>query len=683
MTPIRATELALALTGVGSWREGIAITLGNFSELAARPWSEVSRIEIFPACKVGDPLIVVPEHWMPAGPLRRASMRTIDPTLDGALSTDDPSVAAVRDESVRRSLLALWLPRRTSTGIRSYAPSSWLNSARLVLSCAEWQKQNKPSTDGLIWAHLTLADRLAMRDAVSDGERPRTDVATLFRWLFESGERGVLSDYPRLTPTNANDAPVREGSNIGSAPVRIMKNEERTWQPFSDAFVTEIVGRGLWIQRNLAPQLLDCWSALRDIAAEAAARGQTTKNPIVIERRRKHVASVNWRDANGEPITRLPFPVSQKVGNRFEKSDAWPPRDAGTIALMVGVLQALNLCMVGFCVGARMSEIASAQDDGLDDLATGRLVGRTFKLADELEGQQRDWPLHSAAVRAIEIQQDLARRVRPEGASHLWVLNGRAGTHPIGSPLLNLTEPMVSAVEHLGLSHLTGKDRAHAHRWRHTVGRIVALSVVDAPQVLLDLFGHRDLEMTLRYMLSDPEIAQDAMRVAKETAFVLAEEAVAETIAGEAGGPAAAPLRQGLEELRMRRGEETFGADSLRELADILTFGGKQWELVRPGVICTKAPGQFGPCTQGFGEPDPGSCRTTCDHRLETSRAKAQCDAAVGALVEELEAAEREGTDMLAENLRGQLLAQLRRWEEVRERWSAKSTTVARIWKGE
>ncbi|MCJ2096326.1 integrase [Methylobacterium sp. J-072] len=658
------------------------MSLGNFSELAARPWSEVRRIEIFPGCRVGDPLIVMPEHWMPAGPLRRTSMRTIDPTLDGTL-TDDDQLAAVREESVRRSLLALWLPRRTNTGIRSYAPSSWLGSARLLLRCVEWQKKNRPSADGLIWGHLTLVDRLSMRDAVCDGQRPRTDVVTLFRWLSESGERGVLSDYPSLTPAHQDAASMKEGSNRGPAPVRTVKTEERNWQPFSDAFVTEVVWRGLWIQRHLASQLLDCWSALREITAEAAARGQVTSNPAVIERRRAHLASIDWRDADGQPITRLPFEVAQKVGFKFEKSDRWPPRDGGSISLMVGILQAMNLCMVGFCVGARMSEIASAQDEALGHLADGRLAGRTFKLADEVEGQPRDWPLHPAAVKAIELQHDLARRVRPDGANHIWVLSGKAGTHPVGSPLLNLTEPMVSAVEHLGLSHLTGKDRAHAHRWRHTVARIVALSVMSAPQVLLDLFGHRDLEMTLRYMLSDPEIAQDVMRVATETAFVLAEDAIAETIAGEAGGPAAAPLRQGLEDLRMRRGEETFGADSLRELTDILTFGGKQWELVRPGVICTKAPGQFGPCTQGFGEPDPGSCRTTCDHRLETSRAKAQCDAAVGALVQEFEAAEREGADMLAENLRGQLLAQLRRWEEVRERWSANSETVARIWKGE
>lgn len=682
MTPIPAIEFAPGLTGVGTWREGLAISLGNFSELAGRPWSDVRGIEMFPGCRVGDPLLVMPEHWMPAGTLRRPSKRTIDPTLDGALSDDGPS-ATVRDESVRRSLLALWLPRRTNTGIRSYAPSSWLGSARLLLRCAEWQKRNRPSSDGSIWGHLTSADRLAMRDAVCDGERPRTDVVTLYRWLFESGERGVLTDYPVVAAASSDVASSREGSNRGPAPVRTVKTEERSWQPFSDAFVTEVVWRGLWIQRHLASQLLDCWSALREITAEASGRGQGTSNPAVIERRRAHLASVDWRDADGKPITKLPFEVAQRTGSSFEKSDAWPPRDGGTISLMVGTLQALNLCMVGFCVGARMSEIASAQDDAFGQLAEGRLVGRTFKLVDEVGGELRDWPLHPAAVKAMEVQYDLARRVRPDGANHVWVLQRKAGASRIGSPLLNLTEPMVNAVEHLGLSHLTGKDRAHAHRWRHTVARIVALSVVDAPQVLLDLFGHRDLEMTLRYMLSDPEIAQDAMRVAKEAAFVLAEEAVAETIAGDAGGPAAAPLRQGLDDLRMRRGEEAYGADSLRELTDILTFGGKQWELVRPAVICTKAPGQFGPCTQGFGEPDPGSCRTTCDHRLETSRAKAQCDAAVGALVEELEAAEREGADMLAENLRGQLLAQLRRWEEVREGWSAKSETVARIWKGE
>jgi hypothetical protein len=196
----------------------------------------------------------------------------------------------------------------------------------------------------------------------------------------------------------------------------------------------------------------------------------------------------------------------------------------------------------------------------------------------------------------------------------------------LGQPLLNLTEPMVQAVEHLGLSKLTGKDRAHVHRWRHTVARLVALSVVGAPQVLLDLFGHRDLDMTLRYMLSDPRIIEEAMKVAKETSYVMAEEALAETIQGEAGGAAAEPLRAGLAAAGMRRGEGVFETSTLRKTAEILTFNGRYWSLVRPGVICTKGLGQYGPCTKERGAPDPGACRTTYDHRLETSRSKLSCE---------------------------------------------------------
>jgi hypothetical protein len=113
-----------------------------------------------------------------------------------------------------------------------------------------------------------------------------------------------------------------------------------------------------------------------------------------------------------------------------------------------------------------------------------------------------------------------------------------------------------------------------------------------------------------------------------------------------------------------------------------LTDNGRRWEIVRPGVICTKAPGQFGPCTQGRGMPDPGSCRTTCDHRLETSRAKAQCDAVIGTLIDETTAAMDGGLTMLAENLKGQLLANLHRWDDLREAWIARSPVAASVWEG-
>jgi len=344
---------------------------------------------------------------------------------------------------------------------------------------------------------------------------------------------------------------------------------------------------------------------------------------------------------------------------------------------MVSTLQAMNFGMIDFCTGARASELEAAQDT--DDQGSGnRLHSVTFKLIDQIGGKPRDWPLHPAAVRAIEVQRKICRFVRPAGETHLWVILGDG--EKLGRRLLNLTEPFVQAVDHLGLSGLTGRDRAHVHRWRHTVARLVALSVVGAPQVLLDLFGHRDLEMTLRYMLSDPRIIEDAMKVAKETSYVMAEKAIAETIEGEAGGPAAAPLRAGLAATGMQRGEKIFQISTLRETAKVLTFNARYWSLVRPGVICTKGLGQYGPCTKERGAPDPGACRTTCDHRLETSRAKLGCEETLRALIVEREHAASEGNEMLLANLDGQILANLERWDDVRARVLNDHPNLRKIW---
>ncbi|KQQ11829.1 hypothetical protein ASF53_16845 [Methylobacterium sp. Leaf123] len=651
-------------------------------KLAMRSWDDVRRIELFPGVRLGDAVLVVPEAWLPAGAVRRLSFRRLDPSFGGQLAVGETCHAAMRDESVRRALLALWLPRRTGTGIRAYKPASWLQHARRLLRAVAWQVRCRPSRDGNVWRHLTLPDLRAMEDELCLNGGRRADVRNLFRDLRAAGERGILGDYPRWPRAEATPEPGIEASNRGAPLRQAAKREDRSWVPFDDRFVTELLWRALWMQRNLAGQLLDCWSGLKEIAARAASRGRGTAHPAVIAERRRLIAATAWRDAESRPIGRLPFAVSQRVGARFVPTATWPPGDARTVNLLVGVLQALNFATVAFCVGARVSEILSATDDALPDFAAGRLVARTFKLVDAVEGRERDWPLHPAAARALIIQHDLARRVRPAGARHLWVLAGHAGANPFGSPLSNPTEPLVYAVRHLGLTALAGPDRPHAHRWRHTVGRIVCLSVIQAPTVLVDLFGHADVEMTLRYMLSDPRIAEEAVRVAEEAAVALATEAVSDTLAGATEGPAAAPLARGVAWARMRRGETEFGADSLRELAEVLTMSGRQWHLVRPGVICTKGPGEAGPCTRAVGRPDPGACRTTCDHRLETRAAEAECDTAIASLLAEAEAAVADGADLLAEHLCGQVLAQLHRWESVRTRWLARSPLAAALWAG-
>jgi hypothetical protein len=328
----------------------------------------------------------------------------------------------------------------------------------------------------------------------------------------------------------------------------------------------------------------------------------------------------------------------------------------------------------------RSSENASAKDQVDENLEARLFEAATSKYVDAIAGRSRDWPIHPLAAQALRIQQRLAQTFRSEQANHLWVHLNDTCDGDAGSPLLNFTEPMVQVSEQLGLKELAGNRRPHMHRWRHTIARLVALACAEAPQVLLDLFGHADFEQVMVYMLSDPDIAAESMKVARETRIVLAAEAIGDILDGSAGGNAAAPMEQGLTNLTMRRGADTFGTDSLRELAEVLTFGGKTWNLVRPGVLCTKALGEYGPCTKGFGDADPGSCRTACDHRLETARARSHAAGALKQLLEELVAAEADGATMLVANLEGQILAQLRRWKDLRRQLIETDAAAKRIW---
>ncbi|WP_407112438.1 tyrosine-type recombinase/integrase [Bradyrhizobium sp. LMG 9283] len=671
MTRIRSIDPA---ERAFEWRNKTLPTLGNYSELAAKPWEEMREYEIFEGSRLGDEELIVPEDWVPPTTVSRLSKRTVKPSIAGVPA--DPEAAERRDESIRRALLALWLPRMTDTGVRKYKPVPWIDAANLLLRLAEWQFNNMPTEDGSVFGGFTITNILQdVFPALAPTKSGRDGLRALLRILVDAGTRGRISDWPRLyadgaSPSEVNEPTIERNRHGRPAPAPVEKTEQRNWQPFSDTFVTEFIRRALWVHANLADQLIPLWAELREITANEAARGRSTSHPSVIALRGTAIERVRWVDAAGRPITHLPFEIARRDG----VSNVWPPRNASDINRMVSTLQAMNFGMIDFCTGARASELEAAQDTEKQG-ADNRLHSVTFKLIDQIGGKERDWPLHPAAVRAIEVQQKICHYVRAAGQTHLWVILGDGDK--LGKRLLNLTESLVQAVDHLGLSDLTGTDRAHVHRWRHTVARLVALSVVGAPQVLLDLFGHRDLEMTLRYMLSDPRIIEDAMKVAKETSYVMAEEALAETIEREAGGPAAAPLRAGLAAAGMQRGEKVFETSSLRETAEILTFNGRYWSLVRPGVICTKGLGQYGPCTKERGAPDAGACRTTCDHRLETSRAKQGCEETLRALILEREQTTNE---MVLANLDGQILANLERWDDVRSRVLNDHPEARTIW---
>ena len=435
-----------------------------------------------------------------------------------------------------------------------------------------------------------------------------------------------------------------------------------------------MIHRALWLQDNLADQYLECWKNDRLIRNKLAEEGVSSKDDKVRKHRLKAIQEVDWRDARGQVLDKLPFSLRYLVDGKDVLSDAWPPPGPRAFSAMLNTLQGCNLSVVGLCTGARTSEILSADDAPFGE-ADGRYHSRTFKLVDDLNGKTRDWPLHPVAVRALDIQRKIAGLVRPDGATRLWVVLK-------ADQFTRLTDPnqtLRRTVRHLELEHLLGSGTAHQHRWRHTVARLVALSVVGAPQVLFDLFGHRDLDMTLHYMLSDPAIAEEAMKVAKEATYAMVQDALVELSHDEVSGPAAEKLRKALPRA-MRRGEERMDTNSLLEAAKILTWEGRYWSLVRPGVICTKGLGEYGPCTRERGAPDPGTCRTSCDHRLETASAKKQCADTLVALVGERDRAMQDGDELLVVYFEGQIVAELKRWDEVREKVLAEHPEIKHLW---
>jgi hypothetical protein len=117
-----------------------------------------------------------------------------------------------------------------------------------------------------------------------------------------------------------------------------------------------------------------------------------------------------------------------------------------------------------------------------------------------------------------------------------------------------------------------------------------------------------------------------------------------------------------------RQGKQ-FGADSVMELAELLTFQGKAWEQVRHGVICTKVPGQSGPCNKGVGKPEPSKCQSGCNHRLEESFLRDDVDSSIREALRQFESAQSSGEELSAAFWAGQVRAHLPRFAGLRDKW--------------
>lgn len=527
-------------------------------------------------------------------------------------------------------------------------------------------------------------------------------------------DRGWWIDVPG---TRSGQAKITDVT--GDAVPTPRKRKPNPHLPLPDAYISEMGIKSVWLIESLAPNLLQLAERIYDIwiKTDDGANIQT------VQIRRRHriaqlLASWEWKDAEGKIIREPPFPLRLSrwgKNNSEEKSNArlmdmqWPPRSFIDVTGLLGNVQLAHLFVVSLSTGGRRSETMDLRRDCVEYARDGLPYanGRTFKLVRRHDGELRDWVLPDLAVIALKQQVQLVQVVEKIGPQkprrvaaqmsietdmpdHLWVQVSGGRQSDRTQPLLNLEKAMQSFAKALCMDPKPKNQFLRPHRFRKTVARLAALALSQAPKVLMDVFGHKSIEMTLYYILCDKDLQADIEQVSRELRVMRAQDAVSAIVEAEEagtkdvelggyGGPAALMVQRAVrsQKQRLYRTGESWGANSVKELAEILTLQGKAWEVVRHGVICTKLPGtEAGPCNKSRGRPEPSKCQTDCAHRLEEAFLRKDVDASIASCVDEFIVAANEKDDLMQALWAGQIRAHIQRFSDLSVKWSTNPIVV-------
>jgi len=610
--------------------------------------------------------IDTPAERLPPGQSRRASSRIISVNK---LCPPSPELELAQLTFMRFALLLYFGKTSKQSG---YLKAGTINGVVLTMKAAiAVALTMPPSPQAGLLARLSEADRATYRGATV------TDTfGSVFNRLRWFRDKGWWLDVPIERTFGAEEAHL----DTAKSPPTASKPRGNGHQPLPDEFIAEAGWRLIWILENLGPALIDCGRQLAAIrmriAQRALARDVEISKNLLNLASQSFLASYDWYTPAGDKIDSLPFSVEMVVGNEANGSRvefSWPPTHFRFIDQLLQILQDAHMFMFLLASGGRISECLSLQPDCVvcESLNKESIAGRTYKLVYREAGKLRDWPIPAVVLKAIEQQialfkvivslgNEFGNRSTHAQATGIWVTGNGAEVQGAVGDRFSCT------FKQLGLTHLLQGNSANPHRFRKTLARLCALALFGAPKILMDLFGHKDIAMTLHYINTDPLLRAEMIQIARDITIMYAKEAIA-NIDGY-GGPAARKLNEAIQQEKVRLGRD-LGADGMQRCAEMLTDNGSLWTLVRPGVLCTKRPSDAGPCTKARGMPDPAHCQTNCDNRLEQALLSDDVDRSIEQAVGHLEQAYADGDEYASENWIGQVLALLPRFPDIKKKW--------------
>lgn len=613
------------------------------------------------------------------------------------LDKEPPMALPVPPELVREGVLALTrlglIMRMTPSGgfsqrkdmrlkpssISSHLYTYWPRiTARAIL-----RKANNPAMPGLFRC-LTEAD---MQELCAD-KFTRINLERLNTFVA----RSVWSDLPPMPD-------VRQTTNPSQQPaVRLTQNKSEPFQSLPEIWLAEIGPRVLWVVQDMGPNLL---RLLESLPLEIKSinwdqHGATIAKQFSL-RVQDHLKNYPWLDRAGQPLSPA-FPLITSNGKRGSDIYEWPPRNWEHVITLSVTLQAAHLFITLLSSAGRIGEIFTLERECVEVGRDGNsyLKGFTYKLSDSLFGDIRQWPAPDILrqclgqqVRLAEAMDWLPKRLRdglpqtPRFNNALWVSIGTSGAVGENNEVSS-NQTLTLLAQRLNMDTKPGGRNIHAHRFRKTVGRLAGIALWNSPLVLKRLFGHKSIEMTLHYILSDSGVREEAEKVLRELRIMHCADALEEihhTLRDglplpDNGGSGAARLVTAVREQdgKLRQEGRIWDEGSAYDLAYLLTAKGQGWRLIQENIVCSKTPGEGGLCQKkrSKGEPNTSNCKPECDSRIVLMRHRRDSKQAIEQYLDIARQARDDGQLLVLVGVMDNLREELENFSDLKERYLAR-----------
>jgi integrase len=529
---------------------------------------------------------------------------------------------------------------------------------------------------------------------------PRQSVVIYLSELSVYCARGILPNFTEALPNPCNFAEVlSQGRPLQEQP-EMPPDEAKGYRAFPDRFTNALGCLGFFYICRVMPELLRLIRHLDDLGVLEHSRCRTKNHrgitgPLGVSQTKRlrqlaiaqALSSFEWRNQDGSPLKTLRVEVASDVRRGLAEqvpshqtvslapSFSFPPRSVKSLhALWAATMVALMQVLL-FITGGRVSEIQSLEHDCLrkgqrDD--SEELWGHTQKPSAKGKGAPRSWPLPPVVAEAIRCQLEIARIASGSASGGLWldVRRQRRITPCVQQYLRSFT------LTH-GLEPFCDEVPVHPHRFRKTIARIVVLTLLEGVTLLQELLGHSNLEATLIYLLSDPDIRADlaeaGMEIRNEIAFTVVQGGA--EIGGRGGELLRKSMQDFFDQLEVPQAEREQRRRVDEFVTKLLIDGTCNLKVIAPGILCVKPTGAVGACGT---DVIFSRCQATCRFYAQLPWTKKLVEANVDWIAEKLGELESRGKLAVLERnwWVGQLRDQLGIFQDVRAKWAIEPRVV-------